>query len=186
MKTIKTAKASHKQIQDMIRISLFAVIIAICAWICIPTTIPFTMQTFGVFLTLSVLGGKRGTLAICIYLLLGIIGIPVYAGGTSGIGILFGNTGGYMVGWLFSGLVICAMEKFLEKKTWILVISMFLGLILCYAFGTFWYIAVYAKGTGQIGIWTAIMWCVVPYIIPDLIKIALVTVIQKRLTRFIK
>ena len=58
---------------------IFAVLLAICSWISIPTMIPFTLQTFGVFLTLLLLGGKQGTLAIFIYLLLGSIGIPVFS-----------------------------------------------------------------------------------------------------------
>ena len=61
----------------------FAVILGICAWISVPTTVPFTMQTFGVFLALGVLGGRKGTLSICVYLLLGIVGIPVFSAGTS-------------------------------------------------------------------------------------------------------
>lgn len=172
--------------QDMVLISLFAVVMAICSWISIPTAVPFTLQTFAVFLTVGVLGGKRGIIAICVYLLLGIIGIPVYAGGTAGIGIILGNTGGYMIGWIFSGLVMWAMEILFGRKNWVLALSMLLGLIVCYIMGTVWFMVVYAKEMGQIGLWTAILWCVVPFIIPDLIKIGLALAIQKRLANIVK
>lgn len=172
--------------QDMVLISLFAVVMAICSWISIPAAVPFTLQTFAVFLTVGVLGGKRGIIAICVYLLLGIIGIPVYAGGTAGIGIILGNTGGYMIGWIFSGLVMWAMEILFGRKNWVLALSMLLGLIVCYIMGTVWFMVVYAKEMGQIGLWTAILWCVVPFIIPDLIKIGLALAIQKRLANIVK
>lgn len=107
---------TESKTKDMTLIALFAVIISICAWISIPTTIPFTMQTFGVFLALDVLGGKKGTFSIIVYLLLGIVGVPVFAGGMSGIGTVFGNTGGYMIGWILGGLIMCVMEHFLGRK----------------------------------------------------------------------
>lgn len=182
----KYTKTTSERTQDMALISLFAVVMAICSWISIPTAIPFTLQTFAVFLAVGVLGGKRGTIAICVYLLLGIIGIPVYAGGTSGIGIILGNTGGYMIGWIFSGLLMWGMEILIGRKTWALALSMLLGLIVCYIMGTVWFMFVYAKEMGQIGLWTAIVWCVIPFIIPDLIKIAAALAVQKRLVNIVK
>ena len=101
----------------MVYIAVFAVLIAICSWISIPTTVPFTLQTFAVFLAVGVLGGKRGSLSVLIY-------------------ILLGQTGGYIVGFLFSALLMWLMEALLGKKTWVLGLSMVLGLIVCYAIGT--------------------------------------------------
>ena len=63
---------------DMAYIGLFAVIIAICSWISIPTVVPFTLQTFAVFLAVAVLGGKRGALSVIVYVLLGAVGLPVF------------------------------------------------------------------------------------------------------------
>ena len=181
----KTAALKFRTV-DMAYIALFAVMIAVCSWISIPATVPFTLQTFGVFLAVGVLGGKRGTLAVLVYLLLGIVGLPVFAGFSGGIGCLLGTTGGYIVGFLFSALVMWAMERFLGKKPWVLALSMVLGLIVCYAFGTVWFMQVYAKTTGAIGIWTALGWCVFPYIIPDLVKIVLAMVLCKRLAAAIR
>lgn len=171
--------------KDAALIALFAVIISICAWISIPTTIPFTMQTFGVFLSLDVLGGKRGTFSIIVYLLLGIVGMPVYAGGTSGIGIIFGNTGGYMVGWLIAGFVMWIMETVLGRKRWVLALSSLLGLLVCYIVGTVWFMVIYARDMGKISLWTALVWCVIPFIIPDLCKILLALSVQKRFMTFV-
>lgn len=171
--------------KDMALIALFAIIISICAWISIPTAIPFTMQTFGVFLALDVLGGKRGSFSIIIYLLLGIVGVPVYAGGLSGIGIIFGNTGGYMIGWLLAGFIMWIMEHLLGRKEWVLALSSILGLLVCYIVGTVWFIVIYARDIGQIGLWTALVWCVIPFIVPDLFKIFLALSVQKRLMPFV-
>lgn len=171
---------------DMVYIAVFAVLMAICSWISIPATVPFTLQTFAVFLTVGVLGGKRGSMAVLIYILLGAIGIPVFAGFSGGLGTLLGNTGGYIIGFLFSALVMWLMEKLLGKKTWALAVSMVLGLVVCYAVGTVWFMVVYTQKTGVIGIATVLSWCVIPFIIPDLIKIALALGLSKRLSRLLR
>ena len=171
---------------DMVYIAMFTVLIAICSWISIPTTVPFTLQTFGVFVTVGVLGGKRGSLSVLIYLLLGAIGIPVFAGFTGGMGIVLGSTGGYIIGFLLSTLLMWGMEKLLGKKTWVLALSMVLGLLVCYIFGTIWFMLVYTRETGAIGLWTALGWCVFPFVIPDLGKIVLALLICKRLAKVIK
>ena len=73
-------RASNKiKTTDIVFISLFAVLIALCSWISIPSVVPFTMQTFAVYLTLNFLGAKKGTVSVCIYFLLGLIGLPVFA-----------------------------------------------------------------------------------------------------------
>lgn len=103
------AKENNKT-YDLVYISMFTVLIAICSWISIPAAVPFTLQTLGVFLAVGILGGKRGTMAVLVYILLGAIGIPVFAGFSGGIGVLTGTTGGYIVGFLASALVMWGME----------------------------------------------------------------------------
>lgn len=170
---------------DMVYIAVFAVLIAICSWISIPTVVPFTLQTFAVFLAVGVLGGKRGTAAVLLYILLGAVGIPVFAGFSAGMGVILGNTGGYIVGFVGSALVMWAMEALLGKKSWVLGLSMALGLAVCYAFGTVWFMAVYARNSGAIGLVTVLSWCVIPFIIPDIIKIALALLLTKQLSRVV-
>lgn len=182
---METSVSAKFRTVDMAYIALFAVMIAVCSWISVPATVPFTMQTFGVFLAVGVLGGKRGTLAVLVYLLLGTVGLPVFAGFAGGVGCLLGTTGGYIVGFLCSALVMWAMERLPGKRQWVLAASMVLGLAVCYAFGTAWFMWVYARSTGAIGLWTALGWCVFPYIVPDLIKIVLALALRRRLAAVI-
>lgn len=171
---------------DIALIAMFSAILAVCAWISIPVAVPFTLQTFGVFLAVGVLGGKRGTLAVLVYILMGMIGIPVFAGFSGGIGCLLGSTGGYISGFLFSAMLMWLMERLLGKKKGVLLLSMILGLLVCYLFGTIWFMVVYARGTGAIGVGTALAWCVIPYLIPDGIKIGLAFVLSMRLKQVAK
>lgn len=172
--------------KELVFTALMAVIIAVCSWISIPTTVPFTLQTFGVFMAVGLLGGKKGTISVLVYILLGAVGVPVFAGFSSGIGVLFGTTGGYIVGFLLSGLVYWAMTAAFGEKLPIMIIAMVLGLLICYAFGTAWFMIVYAKNTAPIGLMTALGWCVFPFIIPDCIKIALAVVLTKQLKKYVK
>lgn len=171
---------------DLVYISILVVLITVCSWISIPLTVPVTLQTFGVFTAVGLLGGKRGTLAVLVYILMGAIGLPVFSGFTGGIGILAGTTGGYIVGFLFSALLMWGMEKLFGRNMKVLAGSMILGLIACYAVGTFWFMTVYAASTGPVGILTVLGWCVFPFIIPDIAKIVLALVLTKRLSGVIK
>ncbi len=179
-----TVHLARNKTRDMVYMSMFAILIAICSWIAIPAAVPFTMQTFGVFVTLGFLGGKRGSISILLYLLMGAVGLPVFSGFRGGIGSLLGNTGGYIIGFLLSALVMWGMEKIVGRKKGMLLLSMILGLLVCYAFGTFWFVKVYAGNSGEIGIVTALSLCVFPFVIPDIMKIALALFLCKRLHRF--
>ena len=172
---------SKLSVRDMAYIALFAVMMAVCSWISIPYVVPFTLQTFAVFLAVEVLGGRRGTVAVLVYLLMGAVGLPVFTGFSGGIGHLLGSTGGYIVGFVFTALVMWGMERIPGNRTVVLTISMVLGLLVCYAFGTAWFLLVYARTTGPVGVWTAVGWCVAPYVVPDLVKLALALVLRRRL-----
>ncbi len=172
-----------KNLRKMLLCSLFAALTAICAWISVPVLdIAFTMQTFAVFLTLGVLGGKWGSLSILIYLLLGAVGLPVFSGFKGGIGSLVGITGGYIWGFLLSGLVYWALEKPAKSLGKAAVpVSMALGMAVCYLCGSLWF-QVYAGG--GIGLVAVVVKCVLPYLLPDGVKIALAYAISRRLRRF--
>lgn len=171
---------------DMVYIALFACLMAICSWISIPGEVPFTLQTMGVFLAIGLLGGKRGTLAVLVYILMGVVGLPVFSGFSGGIGKLVGVTGGYIVGFLASALVMWAMEALLGKKKWVLALSMVIGLLVCYAFGTAWFMVLYTSSKGAITLGAVLGMCVIPYIIPDVIKIAVALLLTNILKRFVK
>ena len=103
-------------LRDMVLCALFAAILAVSAWLTVPGEVPFTLQTFGVFAALGLLGGKRGTIAIALYLVLGAVGLPVFSGFRGGFGVLLGTTGGYIFGFLLSGLLYWALTALLGNK----------------------------------------------------------------------
>lgn len=168
-------------IKDIAYIALFAALMAICAWISIPLTVPFTLQTFGVFITLTLLGGRRGTLSIIVYLLLGAVGLPVFSGFKGGIGVLFGTTGGYLVGFILSALIIWGITHFFGNNAIVQVVAMLIGLCVCYVFGTIWFMVLYTRSSQAVGLITVLSWCVFPFIIPDIIKLVLALVLGRRL-----
>lgn len=181
----KTAASGsqHRKIVAMVQIALFAAIIAICSWIQIPLTVPFTLQTFAVFCTLGILGGKNGTISVLLYIILGAVGVPVFAGFSGGVGVLLGTTGGYIIGFLFTALLYWAITHFFGDKLPVMIIAMALGLVVCYAFGTAWFMLVYVRTTGAVGLMTALGWCVFPFILPDCVKIALAILLAKRIPK---
>lgn len=150
-----------------------------------PTTVPFTLQTMGVFTAVGLLGGKRGSLAVLVYILLGLVGLPVFAGFSGGVGVLFGTTGGYIIGFLASALLMWGIETVCGRGKIVLAVSMVLGLVVCYAIGTLWFMVVYAKTSGAVGLGTVLGWCVIPFIIPDLIKIGIALLLTERFRKVI-
>ena len=172
--------------RSMVYIALFAVLMAVCAWISVPAVVPFTMQIFAVFLAVSVLGGRRGTLAVLIYILMGIVGMPVFSHFQGGLGVLFQANGGYILGFLLAALVMWATESIAGQRIWIRILSMLLGLLVCYAVGTAWFMVLYAQANQTIGLGAALLWCVIPYVIPDLVKLALALTLSRRLRTALK
>lgn len=168
-KKVTSARSSH--VRNMVYIALGAVLMAVCSWITIPSAIPVTLQTMGVFLVCGLLGGRRGTISVLVYLLLGLVGIPVFAGFTAGPGRLFGITGGYLIGFLFSALVMWLLEKLMGRGMWQLALAMVAGLFVCYAFGSAWFYVLSLKSGGK-SMLAVLQMCVFPFIIPDSIKIA--------------
>ena len=177
----------NKTTLDIIYIAMFTAIITVCAQITIPTAIPFTLQTLGIFVAAGMLGAKRSTLSVLVYVLLGVVGVPVFAGFSGGISVLVGPTGGYIVGFIFTAFaagLIC--DKF-GKKLWVLMLSMAAGLFLCYAFGTAWFVLVYnSKNDTPIGLWAALGMCVVPYLLFDAAKIVVSAILVNRLNKLVR
>ncbi|MBR4017555.1 MAG: biotin transporter BioY [Oscillospiraceae bacterium] len=171
------------QVKNMALCGMFSALLAVCAWLAFPLgDVAITLQTFGVFLCLGVLGGKRGTIAIFVYLLLGAIGLPVFSGFRGGIGALMGVTGGYLTGFLFSGLVYWLLTHLFPKH---ILPAMIAGLLVCYSFGSIWYYIMYI-GTGNAATlgWILVK-CVLPYLLPDTVKLLLAWQLQKKLKPFV-
>ena len=154
-------------------IAVGAVLICLCSWITVPFTVPFTMQTFAVFCVLQILGGADGTAAIGLYLLLGMMGLPVFSGFNGGLGHLLGPTGGYIVGFLFTGIAYLLAEQFMENRPWVRWAALALGLAACYLAGTVWFVHVMGSRGSDFSFAAALGVCVIPFILPDLAKLAL-------------
>ena len=181
LKKGRGAIMSHKvRIKNMSYIALGAVIIALCAWITIPFPIPFTLQTFGVFSVLFIFGGKKGFFSILLYLSLGSIGVPVFSGFNSGLGVLFGITGGFLWGFAASGALYWLCDRFLRKSKGRMLVITTAAQMLCYALGTAWYVHFMSNSAG---IAAALLTCVLPYLLPDALKILLALVTAKRVEK---
>jgi biotin transport system substrate-specific component len=172
-------------VRDMTLIALFAALMAVSAWITVPGPVPFTLQTMGVFVSVGLLGGRRGTLAVALYLLLGAVGAPVFSGFRGGVGALLGTTGGYLTGFLLSALVMWGMTKLFGSGTAALAAAMAAGLLVCYVFGTAWFVTVYARTAGPVSAGTALGWCVLPFLPFDCGKLVLALLLTRRLRRFV-
>ena len=175
---MSTATATKTKTYDLAYIAIFAVLIAICSWISIPMTVPFTLQTFGVFMAVGVLGGKRGSLAVLVYILLGAIGVPVFAGFSGGLGILLNNTGGYIIGFLFTAVFLAYFrgEKYSFKRYALL--GCVIGIPLIYVFGV-----VQLKLITGMGWDKAIMTGALPFIPLDIVKCLAAAVIAGPINR---
>lgn len=178
-KMAKTAAVSHQRTLDLIYIALFAVLLALCSWVCLPLPVPFTLQTLGVFLSVGLLGGRRGTAAILVYLLLGLVGLPVFAGFGAGPGVLLGPLGGYLLGFVLTALIMWLFAALLGNSQTVLALSMLLGMLAYFTLGTLWFALV--SGSGLSGLGAALSLCVFPFILPDLAKIGLALFLIRRL-----
>lgn len=167
--------------RDIAFMGMLLGVMVISSWISIPMTVPFTLQTFAIFLTILVLGTWKGFFVVLSYIALGLVGIPVFSGFKSGIAAIAGPTGGYILGFLLTAIVTGKLLEFLPDKRSYRCLSMFIGLIICYIFGTFWFINMYTKAAMSFS--KALSLCVIPFIIPDILKILLADYIARLLKK---
>lgn len=178
----KNTDNKKSNISDIVIIGFFVAVIAVCSQIVIPFgQIPFTLQTVGVFLSASLLGTRRATCSVFVYILLGAVGLPVFSAFSGGLGFLLGPTGGYIIGFLFTAFVVGFITEKLGKTVGVLILSMTIGILLCYAVGTVWFCVIMKKD-----VLYGLLCCVVPYIIPDIVKIVATIFITQRLDKFMK
>lgn len=164
----------------LILTGLFAALTAIGAYIYIPlpiSPVPITLQTFFTLTAGGILGKKYGFFSQLIYVLLGVIGLPVFAGGAGGIGILFGPTGGFIFGFIAAGY-ISGMSKsgFLNK-----LLYMILAVLSIYILGVLGLMFV-----TKVGLIQAITMGVTPFIIGDLLKIILAAYLSNKLSNYVQ
>lgn len=179
----RTNQKHHKEkLKRLILISLFTALIAVSSFITIPSPVPFTLQTLGIFCTLTILGGRSGTIAVLIYIFIGLTGLPVFSGFSGGPGHLLSATGGYITGFVLCALTYWLITHF-SHKPWSQTAGLLSGLFVCYTTGTLWYAFVYLGDITLISLSSAFIVCVVPFIIPDIIKMLVAVIISRRLQK---
>ncbi len=161
----------HETVRDLVRAAVMAAVITVCAWITVPGPIPFTLQVFGIATAVCFLGGRYGTLAMAAYLLIGAVGVPVFSGFRGGFGVLAGPTGGYLWGFLLMGLLHWGVTALFGVKRWLEALTLLAGLLLCYLTGTLWFMFVSGTAGNDITFEAALGMCVLPFVLPDLVKL---------------
>lgn len=165
-------------LRGMVYASLFGALTAVGAYIIIPLPpVPITLQTLFLGLAGTLLGGRLGALSQVVYLLLGIIGLPVFAGGKAGLGVLFGPTGGYLIGFIAAAFVIGKLTALKVRPGFLwLCLSLVAGMVVLYALGVL-QLAVVARLTPM----KALVVGALPFLPGDGIKIVLTAWIALRL-----
>ncbi len=148
-----------------------SLLIAILAQIAVPVgPVPISGQTLGVLLVAAVLGPRRGTLAVAMYLAKGAAGLPVFAGGRAGLAVLMGPTGGYLIGFVAAAAVVGTLCRAgMDRRPATTFVTMIVGSAVIYLFGVLWL----ARFTG----WSSVLqFGVVPFLFGDALKAAIATV----------
>lgn len=172
----------------MVCCALFAALIGASAWIPpIPVgVISITFQTLAIYLTAGFLPLRWSFAATLLYLTLGAIGFPLFSGGQGGVGVLFGATGGYLIGFLSIPLTVGICKRFFGGKPWKLALSMGAGTLICYLAGSVRYYLQFTAQSGAISFGGVLTLCVLPFLLPDLLKILLAVTIVCRLRKQLK
>ena len=169
---------------DIALTALFTAIICVCSWLSIPMGVPVSLQTFAVFTAAAVLGARKAVISVIIYILLGLAGVPVFTGFKSGPTVITGPTGGYLIGFIFAAAIIGIMTSAFSQKKWAVPVSMITGQIVCYLFGTVRYKYIYLSS--DVSLVEALMICVVPFIVPDIIKLTASVILSKSVRKALK
>lgn len=173
-------------LKSMVLMALFAALTCVLAPLSIPIgPVPISLTNMVIYFSVYVLGWQRATITYIVYLLLGLVGLPVFSGFEGGIGKLAGPTGGYLIGFIFMAILCGLFVKIKEEHKMINLVvgiaGMILGTVVAYAFGTAWFC--FSTGTGLAA---ALALCVFPFILGDLIKIVIAALIAPPLAKQIK
>ncbi|MBQ1687662.1 MAG: biotin transporter BioY [Lachnospiraceae bacterium] len=176
------------QTRTMALIAVFTALTCILApmSLSIPISpVPISLTNLVIYFSIYILGWKRGTVSYILYLLIGLIGIPVFSGYTSGPAKLFGPTGGYLIGFILMALVCGIFVDYFKKNYYLQALGFVLGTAICYALGTLW-----LSYQANLAFKAALMAGVIPFIPGDLVKIILAIVlgntVRQQLQKFQK
>ena len=165
-------------LQKICQISLFSALMAVTAMISIPFPIPFTLQTFSIFLAFMFLGGKSSLYCITTYIALGIFGLPVFAGFNAGLGYIFGASGGFIIGFFLSAVLYLILESCFGVGRKRKIAYSFFSLLLIYLTGALWFAFVYSDSTAFL---VSLATSVLPFIFPDTVKLMLAFFVSEKL-----
>ena len=172
----------HTKIRSMVIIGLNSAILCILGPLSLPIgPVPISLTNLVIYFSLYLLGAKQGTLSYLIYVLLGLVGLPVFSGFSGGPGKLLGPTGGYIIGFFF----LCILSgKWIEQskgKLYPSIFAMLLGTLICYFFGTLW-----LSLSAHMDLWTSCTAGVLPFIPGDFIKILIAAILGPQLNSLVK
>lgn len=162
-----------QSISDMTLIAMFTTLTVVLSQISLPlpfTPIPINLGMMAVFIAGGILGASKGAMSQVVYLLIGAIGIPVFANFKGGIGVLMGPTGGYIIGYIVASLLVGYFIHKMPKTVLFTMLALIIGLIACYMLGTVWFMFL-TKNT----LLQSLLLCVVPFLIGDFFKIIVST-----------
>lgn len=163
--------------KKMVYAGLFGSLTALGAYIIIPfPLVPITCQTLFLNLSAAFLGGRYAALSQLIYIFLGIMGLPVFAGGKGGLGVLFGPTGGYLLGFILAAFITGSLIEKSKKGIIALVLPMLLGMVVIYMLGV-----LQLSLVSRLSLKRAILVGVIPFIIGDFFKILIACLIYFKL-----
>lgn len=170
-----------KRTESMVVAAIFAALTGVLSWISIPlpfTPVPANLALAGVMLGAVVMSGRYGKMAgvesVAVYILMGAIGLPVFSGGTSGLGVILGPTGGFIIGYAATALWVGFWGN--QKSIAVTALMNMIGIIWCYAFGLLWFMQL----TGQTLV-AGISACVLPFIVGDVLKSIFVAYLGRKI-----
>ncbi len=172
------------KLKNLTLIALFAALICVSAIISIPFVVPITMQTLLISLCVGLIGTKRAFFAVLTYVFIGVLGLPVFAGLQGGVAALFNNTGGFILGFLGFVVIKGVTQKHFKTGVWGSFFSGLMGLIPLYIIGSVWFCFIYYGSINLPTYISSLAVSVLPFILPDIIKIFIASLIEKRIKKF--
>ncbi|MGN0431566.1 MAG: biotin transporter BioY [Lachnospiraceae bacterium] len=178
----------NEKTKNMILCAMFVALIAVGAFIKIPVpVVPFTLQYLFTMLAGLLLGGKRGCLAVCVYIVLGLIGLPIFAQG-GGIGYIFQPSFGYIIGFAAGAFVTGTIAGRANRPGYKrLFAANFAGLGIVYLFGmVYYYLMSNLYLESPIGLWPLFLYCFILAVPGDILLCVVGAVLGKRIIPLIK
>ena len=168
-----------KNTHELIKVAMFASITAVLSQIILPIgPVPYNLGLLGALLAGMLCKPTTSSLSMIAYIFMGAVGLPVFAGFMGGIGVLINSTGGYLLGYV----LIAFFTSIARNKKWfVTILAMTLGLLLCYAFGTVWFMIV-SKNT----LVASLAYCIFPFVLPDVAKIVCAFLLGKAIDKRLK